>query len=238
MHKRSGHCPGPTPLSSECHLPAQAADTACQQQLLRGSPAQNSNCCMFPSAPQAVIQQAASSSASPPPSASCHDHTHCQADVCCRAPATPSISPIQHDRRAQGVLLHATPAVPQHAISNQSLHSQSPSPFQSPQLPASISSSSRGHTAEADQKLLWWPLDHVTVQGSRLAVGDSCYVITGHCVVCQLDNDLDMVECTRCKRFTHFACACPELTQAPQVPPFTYIYMYIYRERLYMVSAL
>ena len=99
-------------------------------------------------------------------------------------------------------------------------HSQSLSDAHSNQLPTSFSASTGEHGREADQKLLWWPVDHVTVQGSRLAVGDSCYVITGHCVVCQVDDECDMVECTRCSRFTHFACACPKLTHPPQVTLF------------------
>lgn len=219
MHKRSGQNVEPMPLSAEYCIPAQTTAIACQQQLLSGSPAPNS----FPSAiaPKAVGQQAASSLASQPTSASCHDHTHCQADVCCRAPATPSIPRAQHDRRTQYSQIQAMSAVPQHpqhATPDQSNHSPFVSVSQSSQLPASTSSSSGDRSFEADQKLLWWPLDHVTVQGSRLAVGDSCYVITGHCVVCQVNNELNMVECTRCRRFTHFACACPELTQAPQVP--------------------
>ena len=223
MHKRSGCCLEPPPLSAEHCIPAQIAAIASQQQLSSGSPAQNSNCCNLPSAtgPQAVGQQAASSSASPPPTALCHDHTQCQADICCRPPATPSIPHAHHDRHTQYVQTQSMPAVAQHAqhaSPNQASHSQSPSPLQRRQPPASISSSSGGRSCEADQELLWWPLDHVTVQGSRIAVGDSCYVITGHCAVCRVNNQLDMVECTHCKRFTHFACACPQLTQAPQVP--------------------
>lgn len=223
MHKRSGHCLGPPPLSAEPCIPAQIAAIASQQQLLSGSPAQNSNCCSLPLAtgPEAVHQHAASSPASPAPSALCHDHTWCQADICCKAPATPLIPHAHHDRRPQYDQTNTMSAVPPHAqraSPNQSSHSQPLSPFQSCQLPAGISLSSGGRTCEADQKLLWWPLDHVTMQGSRLAVGDSCYIITGHCVVCGVNNELDMVECTPCKRFTHFACACPQLTQAPQVP--------------------
>ena len=224
MHKRAGQGLAHTPLSAEGCLSAQTAAIACQQQLLSGSPAQNRNCCSFPSAtaPPAVGQQAASSSASPPPAASCHDHTYCQADVCCKAPAIPSTPHAHHDRRTQGIQIQATPTKSQHASPSKSLHSQCLSPCPSHQLPASISSSSAWHNPEADQKLLWWPLDHVTVQGSCLAVGDSCYVITGHCVVCQENDELDMVECTRCKRFTHFACTCPQLIQAPQVPSLAY----------------
>ena len=68
-----------------------------------------------------------------------------------------------------------------------------------------------------NEKLLWWPVDQITIQGSRLAVGQSCYVITGHCVLCNVDDDLDMVECTRCRRFTHFLCTFPNLTAPPAV---------------------
>ena len=73
------------------------------------------------------------------------------------------------------------------------------------------------HSQHASEKLLWWPVDHITIQGRRLAVGESCYVITGHCVLCGIDDDLDMVECTRCGRFTHFSCTFPNLTSTPAV---------------------
>ena len=70
---------------------------------------------------------------------------------------------------------------------------------------------------EGTEKLLWWPVDHITLQKERLAVGSSCYVITGHCVLCRVDDELDMVECSKCKRFTHFQCTVPRLQQPPEV---------------------
>lgn len=226
MHKHSSDSLGLMP-SAECCTPAQPAADAYHHQALTGSPAQNSNRCTLPSAagPETPAQQAASLPASPPPSTSCHDHNQCQADVCCRAPALPLLTRAHHDRGTQEYQFPAAPAVLQHAQQgslHQSVYSQSLSVSQSNQLPASISSSTGGHNHDADQKLLWWPLDHVTVEGSRLAVGDSCYVITGHCVVCKLNDELEMVECSRCKRFTHFACACPKLARPPQVCPLLY----------------
>ena len=70
---------------------------------------------------------------------------------------------------------------------------------------------------EAREKLLWWPVDHIQTEHGCLAVGNSCYIITGQCVLCGVDDELDMVECTGCKRFTHFQCNIPKLRTAPKV---------------------
>lgn len=193
---------------------------------MTGSAAQTSNHCAPAAATGlgALTQQTASSlHASPPcppppspPSALWHNHTHCQADVCCQAPATPSVPQTRHGRRTQKPQTSASTAPAQHVCHDSSKRPAHSQPLSS-QVSASLSSATGAQSREADQKLLWWPLDHVTVQGSRLAVGDSCYVITGHCVVCQVDDEHDMVECTLCRRFTHFVCACPKLTCPPQV---------------------
>lgn len=174
-----------------------------------------------------------------------HKHSLCQADVCCRAPAaitSPQPHHIQHSKFQQAP---GTPAaLPMQLRLSQNSHKQAlstPETSFSPLLaqhdshksnlptaltachPSSAESSAESscstdkHADEAGKQLLWWPLNHVTLQGSRLAFGDSCYVITGDCVVCNVDDELAMVECTCCKRFTHFQCACPKLTTAPEV---------------------
>ncbi|DBA72880.1 TPA: hypothetical protein ACH3X2_009846 [Trebouxia sp. C0005] len=105
----------------------------------------------------------------------------CSADVCFRASAPTTPPPAQRTQQAQ------------HGSTKQLC----------PDLAHSLSHS--GHTAlpencrsqPPEEKLLWWPVDHVTVHGSRLAVGDSCYIITGQCLLCKADDDLDMVECTQ-----------------------------------------
>jgi len=130
----------------------------------------------------------------------CH-HQQCSADVCFRASAPATPPPAQRTQQAQ------------HGSTKQLC----------PDSAHSLSNS--GHTAmpenrcsqPPEEKLLWWPVDHVTVRGSRLAVGDSCYIITGQCVLCKADDDLDMVECTQCNRFMHFQCTYPKLQQPPTV---------------------
>ena len=124
-------------------------------------------------------------------------HQQCSADVCCRASAPATPSPAQRTQQAQ------------HGSTKQ-LYSESAH---------SLSNAMPGdrRSQPPDEKLLWWPVDHVTVQGSRLAVGDSYYIITGQCVLCKADDDLDMVECSQCNRFTHFQCTYPKLEQPPAV---------------------
>lgn len=233
MHKHS--LVSTTPSAERCN-PAQTDVTACNHQHVIPPAAHTSTRC-FPAAtgPETLKQPAASSqpasprsspSSSPPswqPSALRHDHTQCQAGICCRAPTTPTVPQNRDGRRAQALQTSTLAAPAQHVCHgspSHPVHSPCLSACHSNHLPASFSASTGDHSPEADQKLLWWPLDHVTVQGSRLAVGDSCYVITGHCVVCQVDDERDMVECTRCTRFTHFVCACPKLTCPPQVTLF------------------
>ncbi len=131
----------------------------------------------------------------------CHSQP-CQADVCFRAAAPATPPPAQ---RAQHAVLKNQDTKPAHSTCSNIL------------MPVTGAQPDRDCTEEADQKLLWWPVDHVTVNKSRLAVGDSCYIITGQCVLCHVDDDLDMVECTRCSRFTHFQCTLPQLIESPQV---------------------
>ena len=169
-----------------------------------------------------------------------HRHCLCKADVSCRAPAAANSPQSQHTQRSGCQQAPETPAVlpvqlrvqqnsHKQALNNLEMPSESLPMHHDSQVPtpstafhtnpssADSSCSTDKHVSEAGKQLLWWPLDHVTLQGSRLAVGDSCYVITGDCVVCNVDDELAMVECTCCKRFTHFHCACPKLTLAPQV---------------------
>ncbi len=128
-------------------------------------------------------------------------HQRCLADVCFRASAPATPPPAQRTQHAQHGSTTQLYSKSAHCLSN------------------------NGHTAmpencrsqPPEEKLLWWPVDHVTVQGSRLAVGESCYIITGQCVLCKADDDLDMVECTQCNRFTHFQCTYPKLEQPPEV---------------------
>ena len=62
-------------------------------------------------------------------------------------------------------------------------------------------------SASCNIHLLRWPLDHVALGNRRLSVGNSCYVVTGHCIICRVDDSMAMVECTGCRRFTHLVCA-------------------------------
>ena len=150
--------------------------------------------------------QLAAESATGSRSDMCH-HQQCSAGVCFRASAPATPPPAQRTQQAQ------------HGSTKQLC----------PELAHSLSNS--GHTVSPEnrfsqspkEKLLWWPVDHVTVQGSRLAVGDSCYIITGQCVLCKADDDLDMVECTQCNRFTHFQCTYPKLEQPPAVSCSAYV---------------
>lgn len=132
-------------------------------------------------------------------------------DVCLSAPpVAPTSSPAPAP----------APSTPQPARCAQHTH-QADARQHNPETACPSSSCSvlpgNGYSHHANEKLLWWPVDHITVQGSRLAVGGSCYVITGHCVLCNIDDDLDMVECSRCRRFTHFLCTFPNLTSTPAV---------------------
>ena len=140
-----------------------------------------------------------------------HPNQPCLAHKCCRitAPTTPPPAPgPQHAHRAQ----HAQCVSPKLKSHSQQA---SYSVTKCSQMPAN--SSRERLDEESGQMMLRWPVEHVTVCRTRLAVGDSCYIITGHCVLCTLDDELDMVECTRCKRFTHFHCTYPQLSEPPQV---------------------
>ena len=142
----------------------------------------------------------------------------------CTTPTTPP--PYARGKMPSHKKRFQSPVTPPEHV--QAKHAKHDSCIQSPKFPAlddcqsqsssaSSSLSTEQQARESSQKLLWWQLVHVTIRGSRLAVGDSCYIITGDCVVCKVDDEEAMVECSCCKRFTHFQCACPQLNSAPEV---------------------
>lgn len=168
-----------------------------------------------------------------------HHTKHCKADVCLPAhvakcptpvPAPPTPSPppacnaqqAQHAQRAHRA--HVSPKLQRNEnasaasatcnSSNKGLQQHGTSLSDTQQRREVRTADANCHQ-EVREKLLWWPVDHIQTQHGRLAVGNSCYIITGQCVLCGIDDELDMVECTGCKRFTHFYCTVPKLEKAP-----------------------
>ena len=167
-----------------------------------------------------------------------HHTKHCKADVCftahvakfstlAPAPSTPSPPPpcnAQQAQHAQRAHLRSNLQRTENATAASVTCNSSSKSFQKQdnslpdtQKRREVRTADANCHQEVREKLLWWPVDHIQTQHGRLAVGNSCYIITGQCVLCGVDDELDMVECTGCKRFTHFHCTVPKLEKAPVV---------------------